>query len=252
MVFNLKTMPGEQRRAEAGHPPGDRVLGRPRRSWPTTSTRAPTSPRTRWCRRASPTRPSRSRTSTARRRTRPRPSQALQAAGVQTPVTLNIEYTTDHYGPTSQQEYGAIKRQLEATGLFKVNLQLGAVDDVLEGAGQGHLPDLPAGLVPGLRRRRRLPGAVPERDQLRARALLRQGRDEPAVRQGRRAAAADQGGDEDRSRPDAGVRADPAEAGHRRDAVPAAAVRQAGRGHPRRTSAACRRRSTRPTSSGCG
>jgi peptide/nickel transport system substrate-binding protein len=46
----------------------------------------------------------------------------LQAAGVSTPVNLNIEYTTDHYGPTSTQEYGAIKRQLEATGLFKVTL----------------------------------------------------------------------------------------------------------------------------------
>jgi peptide/nickel transport system substrate-binding protein len=49
--------------------------------------------------------------------------QVLQAAGVQTPVTLNIEYNADHYGSTSQQEYGAVKQQLEATGLFKVNLQ---------------------------------------------------------------------------------------------------------------------------------
>ena len=49
-------------------------------------------------------------------------AQVLQAAGVKTPVNLNIEYTTDHYGPTSTQEYGAIKRQLEATGLFKVTL----------------------------------------------------------------------------------------------------------------------------------
>lgn len=48
--------------------------------------------------------------------------QVLQQAGVKTPVNLNIEYTTDHYGPTSTQEYGAIKRQLEATGLFKVQL----------------------------------------------------------------------------------------------------------------------------------
>lgn len=47
----------------------------------------------------------------------------LQAAGVSTPVNLNIEYTTDHYGPTSDQEYNEVKRQLEATGLFKVSLQ---------------------------------------------------------------------------------------------------------------------------------
>jgi peptide/nickel transport system substrate-binding protein len=46
----------------------------------------------------------------------------LQAAGLSTPVSLNIEYTTDHYGPVSDQEYNEIKRQLEATGLFKVKL----------------------------------------------------------------------------------------------------------------------------------
>jgi peptide/nickel transport system substrate-binding protein len=50
-------------------------------------------------------------------------TSTLQAAGVKTPVTLNIEYTTDHYGPVSPQEYNEIKRQLEATGLFKVNIQ---------------------------------------------------------------------------------------------------------------------------------
>jgi peptide/nickel transport system substrate-binding protein len=48
---------------------------------------------------------------------------ALQAAGVQTPVKLNLNYTTDHYGPTSADEWNEIKRQLEATGLFKVTLQ---------------------------------------------------------------------------------------------------------------------------------
>ena len=50
-------------------------------------------------------------------------ASTLQAAGVSTPVSLNLNYTTDHYGPSSDQEYDAIKRQLEASGLFKVNLQ---------------------------------------------------------------------------------------------------------------------------------
>ena len=50
-------------------------------------------------------------------------TSVLQQAGVTTPVSLNIEYTTDHYGPVSPQEYNEIKRQLEATGLFKVNIQ---------------------------------------------------------------------------------------------------------------------------------
>jgi peptide/nickel transport system substrate-binding protein len=50
-------------------------------------------------------------------------TSTLSAAGVKTPLTLNIDYTTDHYGSTSADEYNEIKRQLEATGLFKVNLQ---------------------------------------------------------------------------------------------------------------------------------
>lgn len=49
-------------------------------------------------------------------------SSALSDAGVSTPVNLNIDYTTDHYGPTSSDEYNQVKRQLEATGLFKVKL----------------------------------------------------------------------------------------------------------------------------------
>nr|WP_274636638.1 ABC transporter substrate-binding protein [Microbacterium bovistercoris] len=48
--------------------------------------------------------------------------QALQAAGVTTPVTLNIQYNGEHYGPSSADEYAAIKTQLENGGLFKVNI----------------------------------------------------------------------------------------------------------------------------------
>ena len=47
----------------------------------------------------------------------------LSDAGVTTPVTLNMQYNPDHYGSSSDQEYGLIKQQLEATGLFKVALQ---------------------------------------------------------------------------------------------------------------------------------
>ncbi len=47
----------------------------------------------------------------------------LTKAAVTTPVTINLQYALGHYGPTSADEYGEIKRQLEATGLFKVNLQ---------------------------------------------------------------------------------------------------------------------------------
>ncbi|GAB3154076.1 ABC transporter substrate-binding protein [Microbacterium neimengense] len=47
---------------------------------------------------------------------------ALEAAGVSTPVTLNLQYNGDHYGPSSGDEYAAVKSQLEEGGLFTVNL----------------------------------------------------------------------------------------------------------------------------------
>ncbi|MET0977769.1 MAG: ABC transporter substrate-binding protein, partial [Paeniglutamicibacter terrestris] len=48
---------------------------------------------------------------------------ALEAAGVSTPVNLKLQYNPDHYGPSSGDEYAAVKGQLEAGGLFKVDLQ---------------------------------------------------------------------------------------------------------------------------------
>ncbi|MFE6996457.1 ABC transporter substrate-binding protein [Microbacterium sp. NPDC057659] len=50
-------------------------------------------------------------------------AKTLADAGVQTPVTLNLQYNGDHYGPSSGDEYAAYKTQLEKGGLFKVNLQ---------------------------------------------------------------------------------------------------------------------------------
>ncbi|MEU8897870.1 ABC transporter substrate-binding protein [Nocardia sp. NPDC048505] len=47
----------------------------------------------------------------------------LADAGVATPVELNLQYNPDHYGPSSPEEYAAVKSQLESSGLFKVNLQ---------------------------------------------------------------------------------------------------------------------------------
>lgn len=50
-------------------------------------------------------------------------TQALEEAGVATPVELNLQYSNDHYGPSSGDEYALIKDQLESSGLFAVNLQ---------------------------------------------------------------------------------------------------------------------------------
>ena len=47
----------------------------------------------------------------------------LADAGVATPVVLNLQYNPDHYGESSGDEYALVKSQLEADGLFTVNLQ---------------------------------------------------------------------------------------------------------------------------------
>lgn len=47
----------------------------------------------------------------------------LDDAGVSTPVDVNLQYNPDHYGSSSAEEYAAVKRQLDDTGLFNVKLQ---------------------------------------------------------------------------------------------------------------------------------
>jgi peptide/nickel transport system substrate-binding protein len=49
--------------------------------------------------------------------------EILDAAGVATPVALSLQYNPDHYGPSSGDEYALVKDQLEADGLFAVDLQ---------------------------------------------------------------------------------------------------------------------------------
>ena len=51
-------------------------------------------------------------------------AQILADAGVTTPVALSLQYNSDdHYGPSSGDEYAMVKDQLEADGLFAVDLQ---------------------------------------------------------------------------------------------------------------------------------
>jgi len=46
----------------------------------------------------------------------------LAAAGVATPVEVNLQYNPDHYGESSADEYALVKDQLDASGLFTVKL----------------------------------------------------------------------------------------------------------------------------------
>ena len=48
----------------------------------------------------------------------------LEAAGVEIPVQLSLQYNSDdHYGPSSGDEYAMVKDQLEKDGLFAVDLK---------------------------------------------------------------------------------------------------------------------------------
>lgn len=47
----------------------------------------------------------------------------LEDAEVEIPVQLSLQYNPDHYGSSSGDEYAAVKEQLEADGLFEVDLQ---------------------------------------------------------------------------------------------------------------------------------
>lgn len=50
-------------------------------------------------------------------------AEVLEAAGVEVPVQLHLQYSVEHYGASSAEEYTAIKDQLDSTGLFNVDLQ---------------------------------------------------------------------------------------------------------------------------------
>ena len=78
--------------------------------------------------------------------------QILADAGITTPVALDGWYTPTHYGPVEVDLWNEIKRQLEASGLFKVSLDSTEWDQYKEEAftkgtyyfyGLGWFPDYP-------------------------------------------------------------------------------------------------------------
>ena len=78
----------------------------------------------------------------------------LQKAGVQVPLQLDGWYTPTHYGPVEVALWNEIKRQLEASGLFKVKLDSTEWTQYKDAAfakhqyyfyGLGWFPDYPDG-----------------------------------------------------------------------------------------------------------
>lgn len=52
-----------------------------------------------------------------------RATTTLSKAYITTPVKLTLHYTTDHYGTATKQEFEVLKQQLNATGLFQVDVK---------------------------------------------------------------------------------------------------------------------------------
>ncbi|MFB7031807.1 MULTISPECIES: ABC transporter substrate-binding protein [unclassified Streptomyces] len=52
-----------------------------------------------------------------------RAAQILKKAGIKTPVKVTLNYTTDHYGAETAQEFEALGKQLTASELFDVTLK---------------------------------------------------------------------------------------------------------------------------------
>lgn len=72
----------------------------------------------------------------------------LKDAGVQTPVPLEVWWTPTHYGPASGDEYAEIKRQLDDSGLFNVQLKSTEWNQYSEAAFTDKYPEYQLGWFP--------------------------------------------------------------------------------------------------------
>ncbi|MGH2756473.1 MAG: ABC transporter substrate-binding protein [Actinomycetota bacterium] len=74
--------------------------------------------------------------------------KTLEAAGIATPVEIEIWWTPTHYGDLSADEYTEIKRSLEESGLFEVTLKSTEWDQYSEAAFTDKYPIYQLGWFP--------------------------------------------------------------------------------------------------------
>jgi len=74
--------------------------------------------------------------------------QVLQQAGVKTPVKAEIWWTPSHYGDPSADEYAEIKRALDESGLFQVQLKSTEWDQYSEASSKDQYPIFQLGWFP--------------------------------------------------------------------------------------------------------
>ncbi len=72
----------------------------------------------------------------------------LQNAGIDKPVALTFWYTTDRYGSATALEFEELKRQLDATGLFKITVEGKPEKDFQKGYKSGSYPVFGRGWFP--------------------------------------------------------------------------------------------------------
>lgn len=64
----------------------------------------------------------------------------LEAAGINDPVEFTLWYTTDRYGATTKAEFEELQRQLNGSGLFKVNIKGQPWNEFQEAYQKGEYP----------------------------------------------------------------------------------------------------------------
>jgi peptide/nickel transport system substrate-binding protein len=74
--------------------------------------------------------------------------EILEDAGITEPVSLSFWYTTDRYGSATAPEFAELKRQLEATGLFKISIQGKPWAEFQKGYQAGQYPVFGRGWFP--------------------------------------------------------------------------------------------------------
>ncbi|MTE22117.1 peptide-binding protein [Streptomyces sp. TRM43335] len=74
--------------------------------------------------------------------------QTLAQAGITEKVRLTLWYATDRYGAVTAEEFGEIKRQLEASGLFEVTLEGRGWRELQKGIAEGEYPVFGRGWFP--------------------------------------------------------------------------------------------------------
>ncbi|MER5633775.1 ABC transporter substrate-binding protein [Streptomyces nitrosporeus] len=75
-------------------------------------------------------------------------ARILAEADISTPVQMTLWYTTDRYGSSTGPEFEELKRQLEASGLFRIKLKSAPWTAFQEGFTKGEYPAFGRGWFP--------------------------------------------------------------------------------------------------------